>query len=106
MGAGVRAAPDVRGAASLITQVAFAFRRKILYGIAIYAVTFCLAGYSGADVLAQIVPVRPPGQLPDGPGKATYESVCSLCHPPGAPAGKQWLREQWELKVIEMLQEE
>ena len=47
-----------------------------------------------------------PGQLPDGPGKSTFESVCSLCHTPSAPAGKQWTREQWELKVIEMLQEE
>jgi mono/diheme cytochrome c family protein len=51
-------------------------------------------------------PTRTPGQLPDGPGKATFESVCSLCHVPNAPAGKQWTREQWELKVIEMLQEE
>ena len=49
---------------------------------------------------------RTPGQLPDGPGKATYESVCSLCHPAGTTAGKQWTREQWDLKVIEMLQEE
>lgn len=55
---------------------------------------------------AQTQPPRPPGQLPDGPGKATFESVCSLCHSPNAPAGKQWTRDQWELKVIEMLQEE
>lgn len=60
----------------------------------------------GANLIAQTPPPRTPGQLPDGPGKATFESVCSLCHPPGAPAGKQWTREQWELKVIEMLQEE
>ena len=57
-------------------------------------------------VAAQSPPPRMPGQLPDGPGRATFESVCSLCHPPTAPAGKQWTREQWELKVIEMLQEE
>jgi len=58
-------------------------------------------------VQAQSPPAtRAPGQLPDGPGKATFESVCSLCHTPSAPAGKQWTREQWELKVIEMLQEE
>jgi len=55
---------------------------------------------------AQTFPTRALGQLPDGPGKATFESVCSLCHTPSAPAGKQWTREQWELKVIEMLQEE
>jgi len=44
--------------------------------------------------------------LPDGPGKETFVSVCSLCHMPTAPMGKQWTREQWESKVIEMLQEE
>jgi competence protein ComEA len=44
--------------------------------------------------------------LPDGPGKATFESVCSLCHTVAGPAGKQWTRPQWEAKVIEMLQEE
>src|SRR5437773_4006985 len=44
--------------------------------------------------------------LPDGPGKETFESVCSLCHSPTAPMGKQWTKTQWEAKVIEMLQEE
>lgn len=44
--------------------------------------------------------------LPNGPGKETFESVCSLCHAPTAPMGKQWTRSQWEGKVIEMLQEE
>ena len=44
--------------------------------------------------------------LPNGPGKETFESVCSLCHAPTAPMGKQWTRPQWEAKVIEMLQEE
>ena len=44
--------------------------------------------------------------LPDGPGKATFESVCSLCHTVAGPAGKQWTKLQWEAKVIEMLQEE
>jgi len=44
--------------------------------------------------------------LPDGPGKATFESICSLCHTVAGPAGKQWTRPQWEAKVIEMLQEE
>ena len=41
--------------------------------------------------------------LPDGPGKDTFVSVCSLCHDPSAPMGKQWTRQEWELKVIEML---
>ena len=44
--------------------------------------------------------------LPDGPGKDTFVSVCSLCHSPAAPLGKQWTRAEWELKVTEMLQEE
>jgi hypothetical protein len=76
--------------------------------IAFIALVVALVGhpFRGADVTAQTPPTRPVGQLPDGPGKATYESVCSLCHPPGAPAGKQWTREEWNLKVIEMLQEE
>ena len=44
--------------------------------------------------------------LPDGPGKDVFVSVCSLCHSPTAPMGKQWTRQQWEAKVSEMLQEE
>ena len=44
--------------------------------------------------------------LPDGPGKEVFESVCSLCHTPTAPMGRQWTKPQWEAKVIEMLQEE
>lgn len=49
---------------------------------------------------------KPAQNLPDGPGKETFESVCSLCHSPTAPMGKQWTKTQWESKVIEMLQEE
>jgi competence protein ComEA len=48
----------------------------------------------------------PQPALPDGPGKETFVSVCSLCHSPTAPMGKQWTREQWTSKVTEMLQEE
>jgi len=44
--------------------------------------------------------------LPDGAGKDTFASVCSLCHAPTTPFGKQWTREEWERKVTEMLQEE
>jgi competence protein ComEA len=44
--------------------------------------------------------------LPDGPGKDTFVSVCSLCHAPTAPMGKHLTRQEWELKVTEMLQEE
>ena len=44
--------------------------------------------------------------LPDGAGKEVFESVCSLCHAPTAPMGKQWTKAQWDAKVTEMLQEE
>jgi len=52
--------------------------------------------------------VAPSAQSPpDGPGKAEFESVCSLCHDGAAAVmGKQWTRTQWEAKVAEMLQEE
>ena len=62
--------------------------------------------FRGAAVAAQQNTAAKPGQLPDGPGKETFISVCGLCHSPNAPAGKQWTRTEWELKVIEMLQEE
>jgi hypothetical protein len=75
------------------------FRRG---GPAVLAIVFAVS----LQLAAQTTPPPKPGQLPDGPGKATYESVCSLCHPSSAPAGKQWTREEWNLKVIEMLQEE
>ena len=45
--------------------------------------------------------------LPDGPGKDVTQSVCSLCHDAAsAVLGKQWNKDEWERKVIEMLQEE
>ena len=95
-------AKSAKGATGAIAVIAF-----VLVGVLV-GHPFKGAGliFKGANLIAQTPPPRAPGQLPDGPGKATYESVCSLCHAPGAPAGKQWTREQWELKVIEMLQEE
>jgi len=92
MGAGARGAQSARGAIAVLAFV--------------LSVVVVGHPFRGADVIAQTPPARTPGQLPDGPGKSTYESVCSLCHPSSAPAGKQWTREQWDLKVIEMLQEE
>ena len=98
--------------------MASAFRRKFTgrgdakaRSLAVFAIAFVVAvvghPFRGAVSAASQNPVaRAPGQLPDGPGKETFESVCSLCHSPNAPAGKQRAREQWELKVIEMLQEE
>jgi competence protein ComEA len=44
--------------------------------------------------------------LPGGPGKETFSEVCSLCHSTALPMGKQFTRQEWELKVSEMLQEE
>jgi competence protein ComEA len=43
--------------------------------------------------------------LPDGPGKETFQTVCSMCHSPTAVIGKQGTRQWWQSKVTEMLQE-
>ncbi len=55
-------------------------------------------------MLAWASPQNP--KLPDGAGKDTFASVCSLCHSTSIPMGKQFTRQEWELKVTEMLQEE
>ena len=60
-----------------------------------------LAGAAIAVAQSQKAPA-----FPDGPGKETFISVCSLCHEPTTPFGKQWTKKEWELKVTEMLQEE
>ena len=44
--------------------------------------------------------------LPEGPGKETFQSVCSRCHTPDAVIGKQGSRQWWQSKVTEMLQED
>jgi competence protein ComEA len=43
--------------------------------------------------------------LPDGPGKDTFQMVCSMCHSPTAVIGKQGTKQWWQSKVTEMLQE-
>jgi len=43
--------------------------------------------------------------LPEGPGKETFEMVCSMCHSPNAVIGQQGSRQWWQAKVTEMLQE-
>lgn len=43
--------------------------------------------------------------LPDGPGKETFQMVCSMCHSPTAVIGKQGSKQWWQSKVTEMLQE-
>lgn len=43
-------------------------------------------------------------QLPDGPGKATTERVCSACHGAELVIGRQETREGWGAIVNEMIQ--
>jgi mono/diheme cytochrome c family protein len=43
--------------------------------------------------------------LPDGPGKETFERVCSACHSPEAVIGLHKTKAEWKSKVTEMLQE-
>lgn len=43
--------------------------------------------------------------LPDGPGKETFQTVCSMCHSPTAVVGRQGTKQWWRSKVTEMLQE-
>lgn len=44
--------------------------------------------------------------LPDGPGKDTFESVCSVCHSPVAVIGQHKTKAEWKSKVNEMLQQQ
>ncbi len=44
--------------------------------------------------------------LPAGAGKSTFVEVCTVCHSAALPMGKQFTRQEWELKITEMLQEE
>ncbi len=59
---------------------------------------FLLLGLIALGVSAQA--------LPDGPGKETFQTVCSRCHAPDAVIGKQGSKQWWQSKVTEMLQEE
>ena len=43
--------------------------------------------------------------MPDGPGKETFQMVCSMCHSPTAVIGQQGSKQWWQSKVTEMLQE-
>jgi competence protein ComEA len=43
--------------------------------------------------------------LPDGPGKALVEAICSECHTTERIAVQQLTKSQWADKVLEMLQE-
>ena len=60
----------------------------------------------GAAALAAMPATPQQDVLPAGPGKATFVEVCTLCHSTALPMGKQLTRQEWELKITEMLQEE
>jgi len=61
-------------------------------------VKFLLVSLAALGVCAQT--------FPDGPGKETFQAVCSRCHAPDAVIGKQGSRQWWQSKVTEMLQED
>jgi competence protein ComEA len=44
--------------------------------------------------------------LPDNPGKDLVEAVCTVCHTPERIVVKQMSKEDWQAKVLEMLQED
>ena len=48
----------------------------------------------------------PAQSLPEGAGKDLVEVICSSCHSTERIADKRWTRQQWQDKVLEMLQEE
>jgi competence protein ComEA len=43
-------------------------------------------------------------KLPDGPGKATMERICSSCHGPEIVLGKKLTRDGWNQIVMNMIQ--
>jgi virginiamycin B lyase len=57
----------------------------------------------GAALLAAVAPAE---SLPEGPGKALVEAICTSCHSADRILDKQRTRPQWEATVLEMLQEE
>lgn len=42
-------------------------------------------------------------QLPEGPGKATVQKICSGCHPPEIVMGRHETKETWEQIVSSMV---
>lgn len=44
-----------------------------------------------------------PSRLPDGPGKATVEKICSGCHPAEIVLGRQDTKEGWAQLVSDMV---
>jgi competence protein ComEA len=43
-------------------------------------------------------------KLPDGPGKATMERICSSCHGPEIVLGRKLTRDGWSQIVMNMIQ--
>jgi mono/diheme cytochrome c family protein len=62
---------------------------RILF-IALSAQSFSRAGQAGA-------------QLPDGPGKATMQKICSGCHAPEIVVGRHETHDGWEQIVSDMV---
>ena len=48
----------------------------------------------------------PPPSLPEGPGKALVEAVCTACHSLERVVAKRATKAEWQDKVLEMLQED
>ncbi len=46
----------------------------------------------------------PSAQLPDGPGKATVQKICSGCHPPEIVLGHRDTKDGWEAIVSNMVE--
>lgn len=44
--------------------------------------------------------------LPENPGKDLVEAVCTVCHTTERIVAKQMSKEDWQAKVLEMLQED
>jgi competence protein ComEA len=64
-------------------------------------------GVNLSRFLLSLVALNAFGQaLPDGPGKETFQAICSRCHAPDAVIGKQGTKQWWQSKVTEMLQED
>jgi competence protein ComEA len=60
---------------------------------------FLLGFLAGTLALAADKP-----KLPDGPGKATLERICSSCHGPEIVLGKKLTRDGWSQIVMNMIQ--
>ena len=65
--------------------------------MAIKAAILCLAGVASVSAIAG------PIQLPDGPGKATVQKICSGCHAPEIVVGRHESKDGWVQIVSNMV---